>query len=74
MFRVCDAALINKVDLLPYLDLDLDAVHAGLLQVHPDMPLFDISAKTGEGVGEWIEWLREKVSGKLSELNHFSST
>jgi hydrogenase nickel incorporation protein HypB len=74
MFRVCDAALINKVDLLPYLDLDIDAVHASLLQVHPDMPLFDISAKTGEGVGEWIEWLREKVSGKLSELNHFSST
>lgn len=65
MFRVCDAALINKVDLLPYLDLKIDAVHASLLQVHPDIPLFNISAKTGEGIGDWIDWLRDKVKVKI---------
>jgi hydrogenase nickel incorporation protein HypB len=65
MFRVCDAALINKVDLLPYLDLEIDAVHASLLQIHPDMPLFDISAKTGDGVGGWVNWLRDKVEMRV---------
>ncbi len=65
MFRVCDAALINKVDLLPYLDLEIDDVHASLLQVHPDMPLFDISAKTGQGMDQWVSWLNQRVRSKL---------
>jgi hydrogenase nickel incorporation protein HypB len=68
MFRVCDAALINKVDLLPYLDLEARDIHATVLQVHPDMPLFDISAKTGQGVDAWVAWLREKVDLKLNEM------
>ncbi|MGD9009981.1 MAG: hydrogenase nickel incorporation protein HypB [Desulfobacteraceae bacterium] len=66
MFRVCDAALINKVDLLPYLDLEIADIHATLLQVHPDMPLFDISAKTGQGIESWVAWLRDKVRIKFN--------
>ncbi len=65
MFRVCDAALINKIDLLPYLDLQIDAIHASLQQVHPDMPLFDVSAKTGEGMPQWVTWLKQRVEAKL---------
>ena len=64
MFRECEAALLNKVDLLPYLDYDkqkaIDCIH----QVHPGMPIFEISAKTGEGFEPWLEWLRNKVKQK----------
>jgi hydrogenase nickel incorporation protein HypB len=65
MFRVCDAALVNKIDLLPYLDLEIDAIHTSLLRVHPDMPLFDISAKTGHGFEKWNKWLADKVREKI---------
>jgi hydrogenase nickel incorporation protein HypB len=66
MFRVCDAALINKIDLLPYLDLTGEAVEQSILQVHPDMPIFNISAKTGEGFDGWIDWLARQIEKKRS--------
>jgi hydrogenase nickel incorporation protein HypB len=66
MFRVCDAALINKIDLLPYLDLDLDAVSGAIHQVHPEIPLFPISAKTGEGLDGFCDWLVEQVGAKTA--------
>ncbi len=64
MFRVCHAALINKVDLVPYLDLDVATIQGSILQIHPDMPTFAISAKTGEGFEPWLAWLREKIKRK----------
>jgi hydrogenase nickel incorporation protein HypB len=64
MFRVCDAALINKIDLIPYLDLDVDTVRRSILQVHPQMPIFHISAKTGEGFEAWLDWLVDQVRRK----------
>ncbi len=67
MFRVADAALINKVDLLPYLEVDIEAVHASVLQVHPGIPIFDISAQTGEGLEDWMSWLRRRVRDKLTK-------
>jgi hydrogenase nickel incorporation protein HypB len=66
MFRVCDAALINKIDLVPYLDLDTDTVERSILQVHPGMPIFNISAKTGQGFDTWITWLRSEVRKKIA--------
>ena len=50
MFRECDAALLNKIDLLPYLDYDVKLAAANILQIHPDMPVFETSAKTEEGI------------------------
>ena len=65
MFRQCEVALLNKIDLLPYLDFDkakaIDYIH----QVHPRMPVFEISAKTGEGFAPWIEWLKGKIRAKV---------
>ena len=59
MFRVCDAALLNKVDLLPYLDgYDVKLAAANILQIHPGMPVFETSAKTEEGFKPWLDWLR----------------
>jgi hydrogenase nickel incorporation protein HypB len=64
MFRECDAALLNKIDLLPYLDYDRQAAIGFIQQVHPGMPIFEISAKTEEGFEHWLEWLKSKVSAK----------
>jgi hydrogenase nickel incorporation protein HypB len=64
MFRVCDAALLNKTDLLPHLDYDKAAVLANIRQIHPQMPIFEISARTGDGLESWVGWLKEQVSGK----------
>ncbi len=64
MFRECEVALLNKIDLLPYLDYDKDKAVEYIHQVHPDMPIFEISAKTEEGFDPWLEWLISKVRGK----------
>ena len=64
MFRECEVALLNKVDLLPYLDYDKQKAIDYIHQVHPGMPIFEISAKTGEGFEPWLEWLKEKVRRK----------
>ena len=61
MFRVCDLALLNKVDLLPYLDFDSHAAVDNIHQIHPDMPVFPVSAKTEEGFEPWLEWIRDRV-------------
>ncbi len=65
MFRVCDAALLNKTDLVPYLENDKKAAVKNILQVHPDISVFEISAKTEEGFEPWIGWLKEKIKNKL---------
>jgi hydrogenase nickel incorporation protein HypB len=65
MFRVCDAAILNKTDLLPYLDYDRAAAVENILQIHPDMPVFEMSAKTEEGLDPWLEWLKERIREKL---------
>jgi len=65
MFRECEVALLNKVDLLPYLDYDKDKAIDYIHQVHPGMPIFEISAKTEEGFEPWLEWLAGKVKQKL---------
>ena len=67
MFRECDAALLNKIDLLPYLDYDHAKALANIAQIHPQMPVFEISAKTGEGFDPWIAWLREQVALKKAK-------
>jgi hydrogenase nickel incorporation protein HypB len=57
MFRCADLVLINKVDLLPHLDVDLALFHANLARVNPGVPTLEISARTGTGVAEWCSWL-----------------
>jgi hydrogenase nickel incorporation protein HypB len=57
MFRACELVLVNKIDLLPHLDFDLDRFLANLDAVHPDVPRLLVSAKTGEGVEQWRDWL-----------------
>jgi hydrogenase nickel incorporation protein HypB len=58
MFRTCDLVLVNKLDLLPYLDFDLDRFLHNLESVHPGVERMLLSARTGEGIDEWRDWLR----------------
>lgn len=64
MFQLCDAAILNKIDLLPYLEFDRRQALGYIHQVHPGMPVFELSAKTGEGFDAWIEWLKDCVQAK----------
>jgi hydrogenase nickel incorporation protein HypB len=57
MFRTCDVVVVNKVDLLPHLDFELDRLLYNIDQVHPDVETIVLSARTGEGMGAWREWL-----------------
>jgi hydrogenase nickel incorporation protein HypB len=57
MFRTCELVLVNKIDLLPYLDFDLDKFLHHLDAVHPGVPRLLVSARTGEGVDAWRDWL-----------------
>lgn len=62
MFEVCQALIINKIDVMPYFDFDMDKVREFALKRNPDIRFFPISAKTGEGVDAWCDWLFEQVS------------
>jgi hydrogenase nickel incorporation protein HypB len=62
MFRQCDLVLVNKIDLLEHLDYDLDLFLHHLDAVHPGVPRMLVSARTGEGVGAWRDWLLERVA------------
>src|ERR671924_148752 len=62
MFRACELVLINKIDLLPYLDYDLDRFLHYLDKVNPSAERMLLSARTGEGVGAWREWLQAVAS------------
>jgi hydrogenase nickel incorporation protein HypB len=70
MFRECEVALLNKIDLLPYLDYDKQKAIDFIHQVHPNMPVFEISAKTEEGFQPWIEWLKGKVRQKAESMGN----
>ena len=61
MFQVCDAVLINKTDVLPYFDFDMDLVKTYIHQRNPQAEIFPVSAKTGEGITEWTDWLYNQV-------------
>ena len=61
IFTVCDVLIINKIDVLPYFDFDLEKVKEYALMRNPKLKIFPISAKTGEGMEPWIDWLRGQV-------------
>jgi hydrogenase nickel incorporation protein HypB len=57
MFRACELVLINKIDLVPHLDFDLDKLIRHIEAVHPGVPVMLTSARTGEGIEDWRRWL-----------------
>ena len=61
MFQVCDVVIINKIDVMPYFDFDMEKVVEYAHKRNPNLKIFPISAKTGEGIEAWCDWLREEV-------------
>ena len=61
MFEICDVVLINKIDVLPYFDFDMERVKEAIHRRNENALIFPISAKTGEGMKEWAAWLEEAV-------------
>jgi hydrogenase nickel incorporation protein HypB len=57
MFRSCELILVNKIDLLPYLDVDLDRLVGNIESVNPTATVLPVSAKSGEGIDAWRDWL-----------------
>ena len=62
MFSICDVLLINKIDVLPYFDFDVDKCKEYVRRLNPNMKVIPISARTGEGIEEWAQWLREQIT------------
>jgi hydrogenase nickel incorporation protein HypB len=58
MFRKSNALILNKTDLLPYMDTDMAKFRAGALSLNPNIRIFEVSCKTQEGIGEFCDWLR----------------
>lgn len=61
MFSTCDALIINKIDTIACFDFDLAAVKQRVRRLNPEIAIFEISAKTGQGVSFWADWLRGQV-------------
>lgn len=62
MFEVCDVVLINKIDLLPYVQFDLEACKERILARNPHATIIPVSAQTGEGFERWVTWLKDAVA------------
>lgn len=74
MFQVCDAVLINKIDVLPYFDFDMELVEKYIHMRNPNAVIFPICAKTGEGIDAWVSWLKEKQKLVKQEKSHEKTT
>ncbi len=64
IYRGIDVLLLNKIDLLPYIDFRIDYFKEGLNALNQNLEFFEVSCKTGEGFEDWIDWLREKVKNQ----------
>ena len=73
MFQVCDVVLINKIDVLPYFDFDMDLCRRYIHMRNPQARIFPICAKTGEGIEAWAEWLDREAAAWREENGPFLS-
>lgn len=62
MFSICDVLLINKTDVLPYFDFDIEACKERVKKLNPKIRIIPISSRTGEGMDAWYDWLRSEVA------------
>jgi hydrogenase nickel incorporation protein HypB len=66
MFRVANAAIVNKIDLAEHLDIDQAQFVKNIKQINPQIPVFELSAKTEKGFDAWVNWLAKQAKAKIS--------
>lgn len=64
LFREAALVVLNKIDLLPYVDFDVDRFRADVAAINANVPVLEMSCRTGEGIEAWLEWLRSGVENK----------
>ena len=65
MFRVADLLIINKIDLLDYVEFDLETVKNNALSINPNLTICELSCKTGSGLSGWLDWLRKEIGNYI---------
>ena len=66
MFRASDVMILNKIDLLPHVQFDVEKCIESARQVNPGIQVFEVSATTGEGLDSWYQWLADQISVELN--------
>jgi hydrogenase nickel incorporation protein HypB len=61
MFQESSALILNKIDLVPYTDVDMGKIRKDALSLNPGLRIFEVSCRTGEGIDAWVEWLGEQT-------------
>ena len=69
MFTGADVVLVNKIDLLPYLDFNFNAFHQAVTGLNPKVTIFQVSCKTGEGLEAWFSWLQDEMKRMKKRLS-----
>jgi len=62
MFQESKALIINKIDLRPFLDVDVEKIRHDAISLNPDITIFEVSCKTGEGLDAWVSWIETLIS------------
>ena len=62
IYRGLDVLIINKIDLMPYIDFNMDYFRRGVEMLNPGLATFAVSCKTGEGISAWTDWIRQQVT------------
>ncbi|MGB8329387.1 MAG: hydrogenase nickel incorporation protein HypB [Polyangiales bacterium] len=70
MFQKADLVLLTKIDLIPHLDFDVTAVEDAIARVMPEASLLKVSAKTGEGIDAWLQWLERRRPAPIERSGH----
>ncbi|PLX97860.1 MAG: hydrogenase accessory protein HypB [Desulfuromonas sp.] len=68
MFRAAEVMVINKIDLLPHLDFDIEKCRDYALKVNPELTIFELSCRSGEGLDQWYAWLEEQARNKTGSI------
>jgi hydrogenase nickel incorporation protein HypB len=74
MFRAADLVLLNKIDLLPYVDFDVERAAAGARDANPGVTIMALSARTGEGLAAWYGWLQSERAALGTAGVHIAPT
>jgi hydrogenase nickel incorporation protein HypB len=70
MFKESSLLILNKVDLLPFTNFNVDAARSNALSRNPDLKILELSCTTGQGVEDWLAWLEERCQGGLESQRH----